>query len=173
MNKSFKNIITASFPAGTMEGAEEKKKKVPAVPETLKKKQKNFTELKIKRLRKKFAQKMLQKGRRKLIYEKAKHYHKEYRQMYRTEIRMARMARKAGNFYAPAEPKLAFVIRIRGISGVSPKVQKVLQLLRLQQIFSGTIVKLNKASVNMLRTVEPYIASVQFSCSVVSDSATP
>jgi large subunit ribosomal protein L7e len=57
---------------------------------------------------------MLQKARRKLIYEKAKHYHKEYKQMYRTEIRMARMARKAGNFYVPAEPKLAFVIRIRG-----------------------------------------------------------
>ncbi|MXQ84371.1 hypothetical protein E5288_WYG020884 [Bos mutus] len=69
-----------------MEGAEEKKKKVPAVPETLKKKRKNFAELKIKRLRKKFAQKMLRKARRKLIYEKAKHYHKEYRQMYRTEI---------------------------------------------------------------------------------------
>ena len=63
-----------------MEGAEEKKKKVPAVPETLKKKRKNFAELKIKRLRKKFAQKMLRKaGRRKLIYEEAKYYHKEYR----------------------------------------------------------------------------------------------
>ena len=109
-----------------MEGAEEKKKKVPAVPETLKKKRKNFAELKIKRLRKRFAQKMLRKARTKLIYEKAKHYHKEYRQMYRTEIRMARMARKAGNFYVPAEPKLAFVIRIRGINGVSPKVQKAL-----------------------------------------------
>lgn len=78
--------MVSSFPAGTMEGAEEKKKKVPAVPETLKKKWKNFAELKIKRLRKKFAQKMLRKARRKLIYEKAKHYHKEYRQMYRTEI---------------------------------------------------------------------------------------
>ncbi|KAK2104321.1 60S ribosomal protein L7 [Saguinus oedipus] len=55
---------------------------------------------------------MLRKARRKLIYEKEKHYHKEYRQMYRTEIRMARMARKAGNFYVPAEPKLVFVIRI-------------------------------------------------------------
>ncbi|CAD7678714.1 unnamed protein product [Nyctereutes procyonoides] len=140
-----------------MEGAEEKKK-VPAVPETLKKKRRNFAELKIKRLRKKFAQKMLRKARRKLIYEKAKHYHKEYRQMYRTEIRMARMARKAGNFYVPAEPKLAFVIRIRGINGVSPKVRKVLQLLHLRQIFNGTFVKLNKASVNMLRIVEPYIA---------------
>ena len=75
-----------------MEGAEEKKKKVPAVTKTLKKKRKNFSELKIKRLRKKFERKMLQKARRKLIYEKAKHYHKEYRQMYRTEIRMARMA---------------------------------------------------------------------------------
>ena len=128
------------------------------MPETLKKKRKNFAELKIKRLRKKFAQKRLRKARRKLIYEKAKHYHKEYRQMYKTEIRMARMARKAGNFYVPAEPKLAFVIRIRGINGVSPKVRKVLQLLHLRQIFNGTFVKLNKASINMLRIVEPYIA---------------
>ena len=101
---------------------------------------------------------MLRKARRKLIYEKAKHYHKEYRQTYRTEIRMARMARKASNFCVPVEPKLAFVIRIRVLNGVSLEVQKVLQLLRLQQIFSGTFMKLNKASINMLRIVEPYIA---------------
>ncbi|KAB0347283.1 hypothetical protein FD754_012140 [Muntiacus muntjak] len=131
-----------------MEGAEEKKKKVPAVPKTFKKKRKNFAELKIKCPRKKFAPKMLRKARRKLIYEKAKHYHKEYRQMYRTEIRMARMALKASNFYVPAEPKLAFVIRIRGIT----------DLLRFWQIFNGTFVKPNKASINMLRIVEPYIA---------------
>ncbi|ELW72523.1 hypothetical protein TREES_T100009626 [Tupaia chinensis] len=37
------------------------KKKIPTVPETLKKKQRNFVELKIKRLRKKFAQKTLEK----------------------------------------------------------------------------------------------------------------
>uniref|UniRef100_A0A8C0L2V8 Large ribosomal subunit protein uL30 n=1 Tax=Canis lupus dingo TaxID=286419 RepID=A0A8C0L2V8_CANLU len=122
------------------------KKKVPAVLETLKKKQRNFAELKIKHMRKKFAQKMLRKARRKLIYQKAK-----------TEIRMARMVRKAGNFYVPAESKVAFVIRIRGINGVSPNVRKVLQLLCLRQIFNGTFVKLNKASVNMLRIVEAYI----------------
>ncbi|XP_063484084.1 large ribosomal subunit protein uL30-like [Symphalangus syndactylus] len=95
---------------------------------------------------------MLQKARRKLICEKAN------RQMYRTEIRIARGARKAGNFYVRAEPKLAFVIRIRDINGVNPKIQKVLQLLPLCQIFNGTFVKFNKASVNMLRIVEPYIA---------------
>ena len=62
-----------------MEGAEKKKKKVPAVPKTFKKKRKNFAKLKIKHPRKKFAPKMLRKARRKLIYEKAKHYRKEYR----------------------------------------------------------------------------------------------
>nr|XP_005999440.1 PREDICTED: 60S ribosomal protein L7-like [Latimeria chalumnae] len=95
---------------------------------------------------------------RKLIFKRAEHYHKEYRQMYRREICLARMARKAGNYYVPAEPKLAFVIRIRGINGVSPKVRKVLQLLRLHQIFNGTFVKLNKALINMFRIAEPYIA---------------
>lgn len=51
---------------------------------------------------------------RKLIYKRAEKYHKEYRQMYRREIRQSRTARKVGNYYVPAEPKLAFVVRIRG-----------------------------------------------------------
>ena len=41
---------------------------------------------------------------------------------------------------------------------MSPRVRKVLQLLRLRQINNGVFVKLNKASVNMLRLVDPYIA---------------
>lgn len=48
-----------------MEGTEEKK--FPVVPEILKKKWRNFPELKINYLRKKFAQTMLQKARRMLI----------------------------------------------------------------------------------------------------------
>ena len=40
---------------------------------------------------------------------------------------------------------------------MSPKVRKVLQLLRLRQIFNATFAKLNKASINMLWIVEPYI----------------
>ena len=53
---------------------------------------------------------------------------------------------------------MAFVIRIRGIIGVGPKVRKILQLLRLRQINNGVFVKLNKATINMLRMVEPYVA---------------
>ncbi|TNM96163.1 hypothetical protein fugu_015824 [Takifugu bimaculatus] len=110
------------------------------------------------RIKKMLAAKKARKVKRKLIFKRAEKYHKEYRQMYRREIRLSRIARRVGNFYVPAEPKLAFVIRIRGINGVSPKVRKVLQLLRLRQIFNGVFVKLNKASINMLRIAEPYIA---------------
>ena len=41
--------------------------------------------------------------------------------MYRTEIQMTMVAQKVINL-CTVEPKLAFVIRIRGISGVSTKV---------------------------------------------------
>ncbi|KAG7249129.1 hypothetical protein CRUP_009693 [Coryphaenoides rupestris] len=50
------------------------------------------------------------------------------------------------------------MLQAMSINGVSPKVRKILQLLRLRQIFNGVFVKLNKASINMLRIAEPYIA---------------
>ncbi|XP_074477429.1 large ribosomal subunit protein uL30 [Sebastes fasciatus] len=133
-------------------------KKVPAVPESLLKRRKAFATMKAMRVKKLLSEKKARKVTRKLIYKRAEKYHKEYRTMYRREIRLSRTARKVGNFYVPAEPKLAFVVRIRGINGVSPKVRKVLQLLRLRQIFNGVFVRLNKASINMLRIAEPYIA---------------
>lgn len=78
--------------------------------------------------------------------------------MERSLIQLRRQAKKHKNFFVEPEAKLAFVIRIRGINGVSPKVRKILQLLRLRQINSGVFVKLNAASLKMLELVRPYIA---------------
>lgn len=81
----------------------------------------------------------------------------EYKSAEKQEINLKREAKKHNNFYVPGEPKLAFVIRIRGINGLHPRPRKVLQLLRLLQINNGTFVKLNKATSNMLRIADPYI----------------
>jgi large subunit ribosomal protein L7e len=43
------------------------------------------------------------------------------------------------------------------INKLSPVCKKILILLRLRQLHNGVFVKLNKATVNMLRRVEPYI----------------
>merc|ERR1711915_553039 len=131
---------------------------VPSVPVTLLKRQKNIERVQTARTIAAQKKKKALKAKRRVVYKKALTYAKEYRAKERDEIRLRRMAKRDGNFYVPAEAKLAFVIRIRGVNQVSPKVKKALQLLRLRQINNGVFVKLNKSTPNMLRLVEPFIA---------------
>jgi 60S ribosomal protein uL30 len=128
-----------------------------ATPESFLKKRQTQEELKAKRAE---ARTRRDKGKskvRKEIFKRAERYVKEYRTKERNEVRLRRQAKNAGNLFLAPEPKLAFVIRIRGINNVSPKVKKILQLLRLRQVHNGVFVKLNKATRNMLLLVEPYI----------------
>merc|ERR1712141_569026 len=138
--------------------AEEQGKKLPGVPETLLKKKKTLAKIRAAKARAHVKQRKAQKDKRKVIFKRAESYIKEYRALERDEIRRKRQIKAAGKFYVPAEAKLGFVIRIRGINQVSPKVKKALQLLRLRQINNGVFIKLNKATINMLRLVEPFIA---------------
>lgn len=83
---------------------------------------------------------------------------KEYQNSEREEIRLKRAARASGDFYVSAQPKIYFVVRIRGINEIAPKPRKIMQLLRLLQINNGVFVKVTRATQQMLRLVEPYIA---------------
>jgi len=136
--------------------------KVPAktsvpVPETVLKKRKTRQEVIAKRIQRNNAQKKTAKTQRRVIFKRAEKYVKEYRNAERSLINMRRQARAGGNFFLEPEPKLALVIRIRGINGVDPKTRKILQLLRLRQIHNGVFVRLNGAMLKMLKLVEPYI----------------
>jgi len=131
--------------------------KLPAVPETILKRRKRQAENRASRAKEAIKLKVARKHKRATIFKRAEKYAKEYQDQARDEIRLRREARKEGNYYVPADPKLAFVMRIRGINQVSPKVKKVLQLFRLRQINNGVFIKLNKATVNMLRICEPYV----------------
>jgi large subunit ribosomal protein L7e len=83
---------------------------------------------------------------------------KEYRDAEREKIRMSREAKRNDSLYVPAESKLAFVVRIKGINKIDPKKRKTLQLLRLLQINNGVFIKLTKATMEMLKIVEPFVA---------------
>ncbi|KAK7475904.1 hypothetical protein BaRGS_00032872 [Batillaria attramentaria] len=132
-------------------------KKLPKVPESLLKKRKQRAEAKAKAAKAADLAKKKQQQKRGIIFKRAEKYVREYRAREADQLRLRRQARKTGNFYVPAEPKLAFVVRIRGINGVHPRPRKVLQLFRLRQINNGVFVKLNKATLNMLKIAEPYI----------------
>jgi len=128
------------------------------VPETLLKKRKTAEKVAADRAAADKARKIDNKKKRSVIFKRAEQYIKEYRSKERDEIRMKRMAKANGNFFVEGESTLAFVIRIKGINKISPKPRKILQLLRLLQINSGVFVRLTKATQEMLKLVEPYIA---------------
>ncbi|KAJ7937778.1 putative 60S ribosomal protein RPL7 [Mycena leptocephala] len=69
--------------------------------------------------------------------------------------RVVRQGVPAGNFYVPAQPKVYFVVGIRGINEIAPKPCKIMQLLRLLQINNGGFVKVTRATQQMLRLVKP------------------
>jgi len=104
------------------------------------------------------ANKAEKKALRKKASERARDYTRAYRAENAKLVTQRRQAKSHGNFFLEAKPKVAVVIRIRGIAKVAPKQRKVLQLLRLRQIFNAVFVKINKPMQNMLRLVEPYIA---------------
>jgi len=128
-----------------------------STPESFLKKRKTTEEVKARRAAERENRAKSKVRIRKEIFKRAEKYVKEYRTKEKSEIRMRRQAKNCGNLFLPSEPRLAFVIRIRGINNVSPKVKKILQLLRLRQVHNGVFVKLNKATRNMLLLVEPYI----------------
>jgi 60S ribosomal protein uL30 len=131
--------------------------KLPAVPETILKRRKRQAENRANRAKEAAAAKLARKAKRVDIFKRAEKYAKEYQDAEREEIKLKRDAKKEGDFYVEADPKLAFVMRIRGINQVAPKVKKTLQLFRLRQINNGVFIKLNKATLNMLRICEPHI----------------
>jgi len=128
-----------------------------AVPESIKKKQ--ASEKKIADAAKAEAVTAEKKAKDdvKIFADNAAKYQAEYEAAEKLAIANRRSAKANGGFYVPAEPKLVLVIRIRGIIGVTPKSKKVMQLFRLRQIHNATFVRLNEATVRMLRLIEPYV----------------
>ncbi|MCJ1277676.1 60S ribosomal protein L7 [Puttea exsequens] len=128
------------------------------VPETLLKKRKSQEKAREERSAEQEKTKAANKEKRKVIFKRAETYVKEYRDAEREKIRLSRLAKQNGQYYVPDEPKLVFVVRIKGINKIAPKPRKILQLLRLLQINNGVFVKLTKATSEMLKVVEPWIA---------------
>ncbi|KAI9256717.1 ribosomal protein L30, ferredoxin-like fold domain-containing protein [Sporodiniella umbellata] len=127
------------------------------VPETFLKKQRTTEKAHAQKTVALAQERKEKKDARKVMFKRADAYVKEYRQKENDTIRLRRLAKQNGNYYVPAQPMLYFVVRIKGVNEVHPKVKKVLELFRLLQINHGVFVRLNKATSQMLQIVEPYV----------------
>eukprot|EP00923_Selenidium_pygospionis_P050371 GHVN01087022.1.p1 GENE.GHVN01087022.1~~GHVN01087022.1.p1 ORF type:complete len:260 (+),score=24.27 GHVN01087022.1:83-862(+) len=85
-------------------------------------------------------------------------YQKQYAQNEKDLVAAKRAARLNDGFFKEAEPQVLFVIRIKGINKLAPKPKKVLQLFRLRQLHNGVFVRVNKATMQMLKIIAPWVA---------------
>jgi large subunit ribosomal protein L7e len=147
----------AKVPEPAKKVAKPKKAKKVPVPESLVKAKRTRGQ-RVAAIQRRYARILTARKAAKIdAFNKAKKYETEYHQADRDLINKRRVARHNGCFFVEPEAKVALVIRIRGINGVSPKVRKCLQLLRLRQVHNATFVRLNFATQQMLKLVEPYV----------------
>jgi len=126
-------------------------------PETVLKRRKDVAATREAKLAATKERKASNKAKRQVVFKRAEQYVNEYQKKEREEIRLRRAAKNSGEFYVPAQPKVYFVIRLKGINEIAPKPKKILQLLRLLQINNGVFIKVTKATTQMLQLVEAYI----------------
>ena len=110
--------------------------KSPKVPEHVLKKRKTQEAVAAQKPKDLVKARAENKVERKSIFKKAAVYAKEYKTAEKELVRNRREAKKHGNFYMEPEPKLVYVVRIKGINAVDPKTRKILQLMRLKQVQS-------------------------------------
>ncbi|KAM3861659.1 60S ribosomal protein L7-like 1 [Diretmus argenteus] len=136
----------------------EVKKVIKLVPEFLLKKRKAYQAIKATQAKIALLEKRKVTKGKPLKFKRLEDFLKDSHRCQRDETRLRRTEHRPAPPLPPAKNKLAFAMRIREIKGVSPKVMKVVQMLRLRKIFSGTFVKINKTSMAMMKMVEPYVA---------------
>uniref|UniRef100_A0AAX7UDB1 Ribosomal protein L7-like 1 n=1 Tax=Astatotilapia calliptera TaxID=8154 RepID=A0AAX7UDB1_ASTCA len=135
----------------------ETKKAIKLVPEYLLKKRKAYQAIKATQAKLALLEKRrVTKG--KIKFKRLEDFLKESHTQHRDDTRIQRVKQRPAEPLPPAKNKLAFAVRIRQTKGVSPKVMKVIQMMRLRKIFSGSFVKVNKTSIAMMKMVEPYVA---------------
>lgn len=127
------------------------------VPENILKKQARDAKLLAALKKTRADAKVARAAARKEAEANAQKYFNEYQAADDALIKNKRDAKAAGSFFVEGQPKVALIVRTRGIRKLAPKPKKILQLLRLRQLHNATFVKLNKATWNMIKMVEPFV----------------
>jgi len=127
------------------------------VPENLRKKTERDTRLAnaLKAKREQRAKDVV--GKKAEWLKRGASHHNDYLKEERRLVEARRNANANGEMFVEGQPKVLLVIRVKGINKVAPKQKLILRLLRLRQIHNAVFVRVNKATLNMLQRIQPYV----------------
>jgi large subunit ribosomal protein L7e len=94
---------------------------------------------------------------KKYYLDQGKKHWEEFAKKQNDLVKAQRDAKVANSIFVPEEAKFFLVIRVKGLNKVPPKEKKILQLFRLRQLHNAVFVRNNKATLTMLRRIDPWV----------------
>lgn len=134
------------------------KKGKTVVPENIQKRNKRDTTQKAERTKLRSTRQTEAKVKRNELVKRVEGYVKANRDRQSNIVKQRRQARASNSFFVPAESKVLLVVRIRGINHIDPRSKRIMRLFRLRQLHNATFLRVNKATLNMLKHIDPYVA---------------
>ncbi|NWR36199.1 RL7L protein, partial [Tachuris rubrigastra] len=135
------------------------RRRIPLVPENLLKKRKAYLAIKATQAKQALLNKRKQQKGKQIQFRRLETFVRDSWRKRRDDTRLRRMEQRPGQAAAaPQEHKLAFVVRIVDIKGVTRRVKRAMELLRLRKNFTGMFVKLTPLTLKLLQVVGPYVA---------------
>uniref|UniRef100_A0A673X887 Ribosomal protein L7-like 1 n=1 Tax=Salmo trutta TaxID=8032 RepID=A0A673X887_SALTR len=107
------------------------------VPENLLKKRKAYQAIKATEAKRALLEKRKVSKGKPLKFKLLEDFLKDSHRKHRDETRIRSSVHRSAPAIPSAKNRLAFAVRIREIKGVSPRVEKGVQMLRLRKLFSG------------------------------------
>eukprot|EP00069_Balaena_mysticetus_P020378 bmy_02855T0 len=136
---------------------EERRRKIPLVPENLLKKRKAYQALKATQAKQALLHKKEQRNGKGLKFKQLEWFLHDSWQQLCDRVCFRRLEVKPHGLKVPDKYSLAFVVCIQRINGVSSLVQRTIARLPLNKIFSGVFVKVTPKTIKTLWIVEPYM----------------
>ena len=127
------------------------------MPENLRKKLERDNKLAEEEKQQALATQEQNKKNQEYYLQRGKEYYEAEQSARVNLVNQKREAKANSSFFVEEQPKFYLVVRIKGIRKVAPKERKMLQLFRLRQIGNAVFLKHNKATMNMLRRIEPWV----------------
>jgi len=94
---------------------------------------------------------------KKYYLEQGKKHWEHFANQQTAVIKAKREAKAKNSIFVPEEAKFFLVIRTKGLNKVPPKEKKILQLFRLRQLHNAVFIRNNKATLTMLRRIDPWV----------------
>eukprot|EP00658_Telonema_sp_P-2_P018401 TRINITY_DN17222_c0_g1_i3.p1 TRINITY_DN17222_c0_g1~~TRINITY_DN17222_c0_g1_i3.p1 ORF type:complete len:246 (+),score=76.28 TRINITY_DN17222_c0_g1_i3:106-843(+) len=106
-----------------------------------------------------------------LRYKTAEAFIKDHRSKTKAVTRRRRNSKIPTDDYMrdAYNDQLMFVVRVRGMNALEPKAKRALKKLRLLDMNNGVFMKADKASAELLRSVDPYVSFGYPSASMVEE----